>query len=200
MPKVALIWRRAVNDSDLLLWSVAGELVHVDIMPLNGEDSITYTAYIGERFGMSISTKKIYNDLDYVARCIDLTPPEFERMVSVLHDLCQCNIPYNYSDLLLCALPDIVQRNFIEDIPSDSPAQITRLFCSQAMTIILRNSLDRERPLQQMLAQTNSRTMLPQTLYSIVRSYTKPCECHHLRHGTFLQIDDMPNLSFFKRK
>lgn len=189
MPHLVLVFRRPVFVSDKILAVYAGKLMHVDIMPIYDsvpENTITYTSYVSENFSMSISTKRLYTNERCVARAIPVTSDEFDRAVSFLHDLCEAEVPYNYADLLLTAMPHMLQTAFIDDVPSENPKDLTSVYCSQAAVLCLRAALGEDSPLLAEMREINSRLTLPLDLYHHVLPYSTGASCDDLQRGVII--------------
>lgn len=186
MKRVALMFRKPVFFSDTILALRAGPLIHVEILPIddnNPENTLSYTSFVGSPFSMSISTKRTYENDTCVGLAFDVSEHEHELLVSYLHDLCEKNIPYNYSDVALSVLPSGIKNSFVDDVASESPTDITSLFCSQAVVLALRNALDEKTALFQRLKDVNSRTVLPYALYHVIKPYARSIDCVSLQHG-----------------
>lgn len=108
---------------------------------------------------------------------------EFFRAREYVADLCTKKVPYNMSDLVLCGMPSAFSRDLMQDVePTPIPS---KLFCSQAMVLILRHSIQPGRvnaSLVQALDAVNSRAcspiafwkmMLPHCVQLDVDSYVK---------------------------
>lgn len=183
---IAIIFRRPIFFSDSWLAAYAGPLLHTEILPIQNEDpmkTMSFTSYMGQPFSASFRVKETYNNDKCVALAFDVTEQEYLQIISYAHDLCSHNINYNYSDLLLTALPHTIQNAMIEDIPSEDPAHIKSLFCSQAVILILRNGLQENHPVMQAVGNLNSRTILPYKLYHLLKPYTKSVDCNALSQG-----------------
>lgn len=180
------VFRRPVFFTDSLIALRAGPLVHVELLPIDAnipDNTLSYTSYVGHAFGVSISTKATFDNETCVGLALDLTPLEHERLISYLHDLCAANIPYNYGDMALMALPRTLFEAVVEDIPSEDPRDVRKLFCSQAVLLALRNSLADDNPLGDVLGRIVSRTIFPYTLFHVLRPYTRPVDCRALARG-----------------
>ena len=183
---VLCVFRKPSRFTDSLIALRAGRLVHVDILPMdpdNVENSLSYTSYVGEHFSMSLSAKHDYDDDTCVALELKVSPEEHECLIAYLNELFERNIPYNYKDLAVMALPCTLQDSLVSDILSESPEDIQSLFCSQAVVLALRNSLAQDRALFRQLRMLNSRTIYPCTLYHVLRPYTKMVSCNGIRRG-----------------
>ncbi len=186
MPHRVVVFRKPVLLSDKLISCVAGNLIHSDIMPVdttNSENSMNFTSYVGENFSVSITGKHMYNNKDNVALCIETSEEEQETMISYLHDLCENNIPYNYIDLVAEMLPSRIAGYVVDELDSEDPKHITHLFCSQAIVLVLRNSLSETSELCKALRTQNCRLTLPSELYHILMPFSRQVCCDALRKG-----------------
>lgn len=183
---IAILFRRPVFFSDTWLAVYAGPFLHTEILPIQNEDpskTMSFTSYMGQAFSASLRVKETYNNDKCVALAFGVTENEYDKIVSYAYDLCEHNINYNYSDLLLTALPHTIQNAMIEDIPSEDPAQIKSLFCSQAVILILKNGLKNDHPVMQVIKNLNSRTILPYKLYTLLTPLAKNIDCNALSQG-----------------
>jgi hypothetical protein len=184
--QVVCVFRRPVFFSDSLLALRAGPVIHVELLPvdtLNPENTLSYTSYVGHPFGVSISTKRTFDNETCVGLVLEVSPAEHENLVSYLHDLCEANIPYNYQDMAIMALPRTLFEAVIDDIPSEDPRDIRSLFCSQAVLLALRNSLADDNPLLEVLSKVVSRTIFPYTLFHLLRPFAHTIDCRALASG-----------------
>jgi hypothetical protein len=181
-----VVFRRPTRVSDKFLSLFAGELVHCDIIPLDVSDeqnAITFTSYVGETFSMSINTKKSYDNNRNVALAIPYSKEEFGLLTTYLFQLYSNNVPYNYSDILLDTLPCRLREVVVDDVSSEDPAQLSTVYCSQAVVLALRNSLHAERNVLETLRGVNSRVTIPLQLYHLLRPFSHHVDCTALRKG-----------------
>jgi len=186
MPQVVIVFRKPVFMTDRFLSCFAGKLVHCDIMPVDSktaENSLNFTSYVGEHFSASVTGKRFYNNKDNMALCLEISEEENDAMISYLYELCENNIPYNYVDLAAEMLPSQVARFVVDEISSDDPKQITNLFCSQAVVLVLRNSLSEKGELCKILKHQNCRLTLPYELFTILQPFSKQVFCVELSKG-----------------
>ena len=164
MPRVALVFRRPYFVSDYFLVPYTHGFTHVDILPLSdgdGDNALTYTSYMGENFSISIAAKHRFTNQTEVALCLELADEEHEKLTSYLQDLCAANVPYNYTDLAMLVVPAAIRHKLLSDVPSEDPAHLQSVFCSQAAVLALRNALLPQRALFARLNELNSRETLP---------------------------------------
>lgn len=183
--------------TDSWLAAYAGPLLHTEIVPIDpviASNTLSFTSYMGQNFSVSISTKYTYNNDTCVALKIPVTAEEYGRIVSYLYELCESKISYNYSDLLLTALPDSFQTVLLDDVVAENPRKIKSLFCSQAAVLALRQSLAVEHPVRRELDKYNSRTMLPYHLYKLLQPFCQALDCNALALGHTLRMCNPPIL------
>jgi hypothetical protein len=186
MPSVAIVFRKPVFLTDSILALYAGKYVHVDICLIDEREpkhSMTCTSYVGQKFSMSTTDKRNYNDEDYLGLLVETSDTEQDNLTGYLLDLVDNNIPYNYVDIAAMALPMVLSDALIEDVRSEDPAHLTNLFCSQAVVLALRNSLSDEHPLFPLLSKINSRCILPNTLCNILTPSCERISCTSLKDG-----------------
>ena len=181
-----IVFRKPVCMTDRFLSVFAGQLTHCDILPIDVSDAhnaMTFTSYVGETFSMSINTKRNYNNRKNVAIAIPYNKCEFDLLTTYLYDLCSHNIKYNLIDISLDALPITVRDMICEDVESEDPKDIKKIYCSQAAVLSLRNSLASDRRLLEKLKETNSRVTVPLQLYYILRNFGQIVDCDALHEG-----------------
>lgn len=195
MPHIVLVFRRPIFFTDTVISLCAGHLVHVDIVPIDEQNpinSLVCTSYIGETFSISLTRKAAYSDSDEVGLAIATTDDEHLRVTSYLHDLAVNKIPYNYTDVISCALPKMIKKTFLEDLASDNPAKIKSLFCSQAVVLALRNGLSESNPVTQVVKGLNSRCILPEALFRQLNPICPRVSCSALRYGAVVPYSPLP--------
>lgn len=131
-----------VLDPYFWVGCLAGRYVHVDVffwtsdpsVEANYTNSLVYTAYMGQYFSAYANFKYSSDTNDLY--CIDIDPCVWWTGLTYANSLCESNIAYNYTDLALC-LNDAFFLNVCSDINTDI-ATIQKLYCSQAILLILR--------------------------------------------------------------
>jgi hypothetical protein len=205
MPTLAIVFYKAKRRSDKILSKLVGQFVHVDLMVIgdrkNSEckekqveqmrcmnNCITYTIFIHECYSASISLIRNYNSVDNVALYINIKDDEYENVINYVNKLCESEIPYNYMDTACLLLPTSLMRIMEDDIDSSNVANITSLFCSQSVIVVLKNCLNNDNLLQGTIQNVNSRLTTPQMLYDILQSEgLKHCNADFLRTGMVVQ-------------
>lgn len=163
--------------------------MHCDILPVDMQDAqnaMSFTSYMNETFSMSINTKQRYNNKKNVAIAIPYNKAEFDLLTSYLYDLCSQNIKYNLIDITLDALPATIRDAIVDDVASEDPKDIKKIYCSQAAVLSLRNSLAQDRKLLSHLKETNSRTTVPLQLYYTLRNFGQIVDCEALHSGRII--------------
>jgi len=119
---------------------------------------------------------------------LPLSRDEGESMFKILMDFHAHGIEYNYSDsrLLLPLFNCFDDNPFIEDVPVGMDVgKIKKVFCSQMITIALRESLENENEgmnsdLKGKILKVNSRLISPGNLRAIVAEYSKGLSAQEL--------------------
>jgi len=184
---VILVFRRPIFASDRVLNLFSREFVHMELLMLlesKPEDSPTFTVFMGEKFSMSISLKKGYNEQEYFGMALDVFPGEAISLLNYMTTLVDRGVRYNYSDLALQPVKSLLKKSVMfEDVPSDEPGEVKKLFCSQAFTLGLRHSLTHaiNLDLKKKLLEKNSRLMTPSDLFHILMPYCRRVDMDQLR-------------------
>lgn len=201
MPCVVLVFRRPIMLTDKLVSFCAGNLVHVDMLLIESscpEKSLTYTSYVGEHFSRSLDAKKQYNEHDNIALKINLSEVEYEKLSVYVNTLADSIIPYNYHDLANIFIPSGIAKYVLSDVESEDPKTLKSLFCSQAVVLALRNSLECKHSVYRALWNVNSRSCSPETLYELVQPITDGVRCAPLQNG--IVLDQFSNRQTKKTK
>lgn len=191
MPSVVVAFRRPVMMTDRLVSLCAGEYVHSELLVMdedNPSKCVCYTIFMGERFSMGLLTNRDYNDHDYAALRIHVSEEEREALCNYLNKLVDCAVPYNYSDLANCLLPNTIVKHFLSDVESEDPKRIRSLFCSQAAVLALRNCLSTRHAVFRALWQVNSRSCVPNMLYDLLLPVTEELCCFPLQRGVIMSL------------
>ena len=186
---IGLMFRRRVPDldTDYLIQKLTGdEFLHVDILfvpalasedtplgvgvpPHERNDSMrcVFTTFVKDTFRVRIPKEwGSRTDESHLLTLLPVSEEEFSRSRRYVADLCAANVPYNYLDLMLCAIPKWCSRRFAHD-PPPYPIPST-VFCSQAALLMLRQALPRDGG-GGLMHTLNSRACRPQNLYEITR-------------------------------
>ena len=84
----------------------------------------------------------IYNADDYTTLSLQVTEEEHNSVVDYVRDCVERKVPYNYRDIVMCALPG---SSYLSDVHSHPPSS---LFCSQAVVLCLRRCLSENQKLR----------------------------------------------------
>jgi hypothetical protein len=133
---------------------VAGNPVHVDMIlrretPDGGDswvgNNFSYTSFMGEKFSMrALPPEGFPADEQRTALNIPLTKEEFYSVQQYLMGLVD-RVEYNYADLglLSSAVPKgIFVRTMFEEVDGfEDPANVKKVFCSQAVVLVIKACL-----------------------------------------------------------
>eukprot|EP00960_Hanusia_phi_P036410 752302-Hanusia_phi.AAC.12 len=188
------VFRRPIMMSDRAIQLLAGPFTHMDllvIMDKTPADSPSFTTYMGEPFHMSIRAKNEYNNKQYTGVYMDLLPDEAYSVFDYVMKLADHKVPYNFSDLLYQPIKGMLKDSpLFNDVHSDDPGQLQKVFCSQAFTLALRNSLrhGNKAKLGSDLRWQNSRLITPTDLYNYIRPYCSAVNLLQARHGHLVRM------------
>jgi hypothetical protein len=165
MPEIYLIFKKKPDTrlENFVQW-IAGDMVHVDIAP--GKHGVMFTCFMFEKF--SINKCDGYSPLTHECLSLDVDESELKNIQSALIKLVEKQIPYNYSDVLQLMFHTDVQNSDHESLDSADA-----LFCSQAVTLVLKFNLTENKQLIQSLNLLNSRTTTSNILYNAIKPFCK---------------------------
>jgi hypothetical protein len=129
-----------------------------------------FSTFIGEKFGAYSPkewTKRSNETHGMIA--LQVHEDEFYRAREYMADLCTKGVAYNMSDLVVCGMPNTLSKGFMSDV--DSSSIPSKVFCSQAMVLMLRHCVLPGRsnaPLIQTLNTVNSRGCSPQVFWDMM--------------------------------
>ena len=157
MPTIYVVFKKAVESrvESVVRW-FAGPMIHVDIVP--GDHPLSYTSYMFETFSVNPMTG--YDPLRHTCLGIEVTQPEHDAAQKMLLRFVEKGVEYNYNDVVRSVLPgtsDAPDVGAEEDIKS--------LYCSQAVTLVLRSCVTQNKALSELLCTMNSRFTTPNMLY-----------------------------------
>ena len=169
MPELVLAFKKYTeNNLESFVQWCAGPMVHCDI--LTGRDGLMFTSYMFERF--SVNRVLVYPPETHVCLSVPVSDEEHSAACEMLGRLVDRQIPYNYSDVFRMVFPSPLP---LGDVACE--ADIQTLFCSQAITLVLRMCLDPSHRLAPVLAKLNSRTTTPSMLYDAVLPHCESVPC-----------------------
>jgi hypothetical protein len=163
MPKLFLVFKKSAqtNMENFVSWC-AGPMVHVDLVL--GDSLVMFTSYMFERFSMNRALG--YAADTHETLSLSVSRDEYEAVQHVLLEFARRSIPYNYLDVCHLILPSVAT---VQDV--QTAEEVDCLFCSQAVTLALRLSLDSQNPLRAPLWALNSRCTTPTMLYDVLKSH-----------------------------
>lgn len=149
-----------------LVRALSGPYVHTEII-VQQEGTATkraYSAYTNSKFARTPQRDFAFSDATHDFLQVETSPDESRRVWNTCEVCAITKIPYNLSDMVLSV------------IPLRSPTETTifesnTLYCSQAMVLILRASLEPTHPLQAVLATINSRVASPTQLFEALKPH-----------------------------
>lgn len=162
MPCIDIYFKKAESNVENIVEACSGRYVHVEMIP--SDHSYMYTSYMFETFTQNEILE--HDSAIYTLLRIDLCDEEHNGIIDMLSRLTDRVIPYNYSDLPWCVVPSITE---LKDVHNEE--EITALFCSQAIILVLRLNIATDRPLYQTLMDLNSRTTSPTVLFEKLKPY-----------------------------
>ncbi len=166
MPELFLIFKKKAESGleNVVRW-VAGPMVHVDIAP--GRHGIMFTSYMFEQFSINKFTG--YSPVSHSCLKLEITEDELNNVQKMLVGFVEKKIPYNYADVFQFMFT--TNPEAVEDC--ESPENVQSLFCSQAMTIVLKHCLIENENLVAELKKLNSRLTTPNTLYNTLLPFAQ---------------------------
>jgi hypothetical protein len=173
MPCLFLVFKKAIQSQveGLVSW-VAGPRIHVELVP--GNQNVAFTAFMWENFSVNEWGDR-FTRATHDTLSLQVSQEDHDRVCNFMTRQVARRVPYNYGDVLRCMLPERTVAH-CEDVASE--AAITSLYCSQAVVLALRFSLEDEgtAALRESLAALNSRLTTPQALYDAVAPHAEPAD------------------------
>jgi hypothetical protein len=172
MPCLFIVFKKAVQTQveGLVSW-FSGPMIHVELVP--GNQNIAFTAFMWESFSVNLCDR--FTRATHETLSLQVSQEDHDRVCQFMARQVARRMPYNYSDIIRCILPE---RSYAhcEDVASEDA--ITSLYCSQAIVLALRWSLQDEgtTELREKLCALNSRFTTPQTLYDVLIPHTEPAD------------------------
>jgi hypothetical protein len=166
MPEVFLIFKKKADTGleNVVKW-VAGPMVHVDMAP--GRHGIMFTSYMFEPF--SINKFSGYSPKSHSCLKLTVNETELNNIQKMLVSFVEKKVPYNYTD--------VFQLMFTTDpgavVDHEMPENVQSLFCSQAMTMVLKHCLIENENLVNELKKMNSRVTTPNILYDTLLPFAQ---------------------------
>lgn len=169
MSRLAFVFKCSTDCTvEKVVRMLTGKMIHVDIIPTHPDElkPKAYTCYMFEHFSENAA---IYNESDYVTLSMPVTDEERVSVTDYLTDCVERKVPYNYKDIMMCALPG---SSYLTDVPTHLPP--TSLFCSQAVVLCLRKCLSENQTLLEKINKVNSRITTPHMLYELLKPFCLP--------------------------
>jgi hypothetical protein len=158
MPNLFFIFKKIPeNNLESFVSWCAGPMVHCDIVP--GDHRIMFTSYMFERFSMN--KPEGYTLQTHECLSLQVSQEEHDNAQTLLLKFVERGIPYNYSDVFRLIMPS---GSSPDDIFHEE--QVQSLFCSQAITLVLKMTLKQEHSAYQSVQNLNSRVTTPTILYN----------------------------------
>jgi hypothetical protein len=172
----------AITDGIVSAFTRAKQ-VHVDIVfippirDMNRPDVVrqAFSTFLGECFGGYTSKDwSCRSEKTHRTHILRVSEQEYDACQKYVTDLCEAKTPYNYADLALCGIPNGIATAFNSDVdPYPLPK---RMYCSQAVILMLRHAIQPGRENAALLASmqaANSRACSPQMLYTILAPHCR---------------------------
>ena len=156
---IYVVFKKAVEShvESVVRW-FAGPMIHVDIVP--GNHPLSYTSYMFETF--SVNPMMGYDPLTHTCLGIEVTQPEHDAAQQMLLRFVEKGVKYNYNDVVRCVLPGM---GVFDESDVGAEEDIKSLYCSQAVTLVLRSCVRENKALSELLCSMNSRFTTPNMLY-----------------------------------
>ncbi len=171
MPTIYVVFKKAVQSpvESVVQW-FAGPMIHVDIVP--GNLLLSFTSYMFETFSVNPMTG--YSPETHTCLGIEVTQAEHDGAHDMLTRFVQRGFQYNYNDVLRSILPGPVISS---DVQSED--DISSLYCSQAVTLVLRECVTENKELSSALCAMNSRFTTPNMLYEVLKPHAPETTALH---------------------
>jgi hypothetical protein len=138
---VVIVYRRPMFLTDNILWAVgAGEFTHCELyLPMKGA---TFAIFAGGELQCSVSLRAFYetNPDKFAWHLYILKDVEYERLLQWNVRQVEHKCPYNFKDLAWQMTPPMLQRSCVRDLNTQLCHNPTRMFCSQAVILSLREA------------------------------------------------------------
>ena len=162
--------RTASTPIKYVVQTLSGPYVHTEII-VQAEGTAAsakraYSAYMHSVFARTPERDFGYSDATHDFLEVQTSADESRRVWNTCEVCALTKVPYNLHDMVLSVVP---LRAPAEKTIFDSRT----LYCSQAMILILRSSLEKVHPLQDALAAINSRVASPTQLFHTLEPHCK---------------------------
>jgi len=168
MPSLFFVFKKQAQSQleNIVQWC-AGPMVHVDMIV--SDRRLMFTSYMFERFSMNRPDG--YSPETHTCLKIDVSQEAHDAALAMLLRFVGKQVPYNYADVFKLMVPSVAAPRDILD-----EEQIETLFCSQAVTVVLRHCLEDGNPLHPVIMNMNSRVTTPSMLYEAVEPFCQQTE------------------------
>jgi hypothetical protein len=176
MPGCKVIVRSRFSETlwEKLCKSVVGDPVHMDIVlskPGTSTACFCFSAYMRERFQMTLMDEALLLDESMMNHSLDVTEEEFTKCLNFLHKMVEARTRYDYLDALLYMPASQILHAKISGDDVKSETEIQKVFCSQSVVLMLRSGLDCEglhKDLVHSLQAMNSRLSSPREVHNLL--------------------------------
>lgn len=158
--------RSSSTPMKFLVQTLSGPYVHSEMIVHSATAKRAYSAYMNTAFTRTPERDFAFSDTTHDFLHVETSADESRRIWDTCEVCVITKVPYNLSDMVLSIVP---MRAPKERTIFDSQT----LFCSQAIVLILRASLEKDHPLQEHLAEINSRVVTPTQLYNALLPHCK---------------------------
>lgn len=169
MPLICLAFKVvAETQIEKLVQWFSGKAVHVEIIPCN--PNIMFTSFMFESFSFNKFTP--YDRSKYEVFKISVTDEEKEKITKMLLTFVEKEIPYNYVDIWKIGM----NISLYDDDDYENEHDIESLFCSQAITYVLKHCLNQDNIVLSKIQNLNSRFTTPSILYDVLKPFVSTDE------------------------
>lgn len=165
---ITMVFRGPRTSTDRIIEFCTGDRVHVDIGVFMNtrsdfqENYKVFSAYVKSSLSKTDIHENHYSvcnnaDKAYAIKTTKEAATEVDKFLNTLYDR---KLPYNHSDLLLVALPEVLTKT----LPDVDLHNVESAFCSQLTILALRVMVQYEKrtdTLSTVLRSINSRTVSP---------------------------------------
>jgi hypothetical protein len=180
---IIIVYRRPWDRTELFLQAFGGgkarcEFTHCELFfPDSGE---TFTIFRGGNMMKSMSLPTLYKLKSemFAWHLIPLNTYEYTRLLHWNRQQIAHHCPYNFRDLAWQIAPGMISHLCVTDLSVTTAHNPTRMFCSQAIVLALREAsctVGARQVLRNLIFSTNSRLVSPSDLSRLFTSYLGIC-------------------------
>lgn len=165
--------------------AVVGDPVHMDIVLVKpGTDSakFCFSAYMQERFQMMKMDESLVLDESMQNHCLNITEEEFSSCMEFMQTLVEARTKYDYFHTLFlmpaCSVVGSRGSRLIAGRDVKSVSDVSRIFCSQSVVLMLRECLNEQGlhgSMVQELRGMNSTLASPQMVLKVLERHSPSC-------------------------